>query len=102
MIPTMTKTNHTVSARSMGSAMRAEAGIWITGTISKMFVKNTKKKIDMRNGVYLRPSLPIVCMTMPSSTKLTDDSATFCIPDGTSLPWLPKMKIANVRITAKK
>ena len=35
----------------MGSAMRALAGIWMTGTISKMFVKKTNRKMDSSRGV---------------------------------------------------
>jgi hypothetical protein len=89
-------------ARNIGSAMRAEAGIWITGMTSKMLVKKMKKNSDSMNGVHARPSLPIVCMMMPSCTKSTADSATFCMPVGTICFLAPRMNTSIVRMMAKK
>jgi hypothetical protein len=81
--------------------MRAVAGIWNTGMISKMLQKKTKKKNESRSGVYLRPSGPIVSITMPSSTNSTATSARFCAPVGTSCFLFPRMKISIVNRAAK-
>ena len=82
--------------------MRAVAGIWMNGMISKMLQKKMKKKSDSRNGVHRRsPSGPIVGRTIWSSTNSTDISAKFCMPVGTSCFLLPRMKISIVRTTAK-
>ena len=52
--------------------MRAVAGIWKIGMMPGRLQRKMKMNSDSRNGVQPRPSLPIVCMTMPSSMKSTD------------------------------
>ncbi len=76
---------HTISARIIGVAMRAVAGICRIGRISGRLQRKMKRKRLRRNGVQLRPSLPIVCMTMPSSTNSTDASATLRTPLGATM-----------------
>ena len=51
---------------------------------SVMFENNTKKNSEVRKGMNLRPSGPMVCMTTDSSMKFSPDSATCCTPEGTS------------------
>ena len=57
----------TSSASDSGMAMRAVAGIWKIGMTPGMLQRKMKMKRLSRNGVHLSPSLPSVCITMPSS-----------------------------------
>ena len=69
---------------NIGRAMRAFTGIWTTGMIPQMLQTKMNVNSVSRNGVQPRPSGPIVCRMISSSTKSTVDSATFCTPVGTS------------------
>src|SRR6056297_2554829 len=75
-------TTHTSSDRASGIPMRAVAGIWNTGRIPGMLQRKMKMNSDSRNGVHLRPCLPIVCMTMPSSMNSIIVSARLREPVG--------------------
>ena len=64
-MPTTTKMTQTSRARKNGRAMRAFTGIWATGMISQKLQLKTKMNSEPRNGVYLRPSGPIVSRMIP-------------------------------------
>ena len=59
----------TSMARKNGRAMRAFTGIWATGMIPQKLQVRTKMNSVTRNGVYFRPSGPIVSRMMPSWMK---------------------------------
>ena len=63
-----------------------------------------KKNIVVRNGMNLRPSGPMVCMTTDSSMKSIPDSATCCTPAGTSDSFgrPARMKMAPVMAMAAR
>ena len=82
-MPTAMNSTQIMTAKTIGMAMRALAGICITGMMPVMLVKRMKKNSDVRNGTQLRPSRPMVCMTTPSRMKSTLDSTRFCTPVGT-------------------
>ena len=64
--------------------MRAFAGIWTKGMTSHRLQNKMNVNKVVRNGVNLRPSGPMVSITMLLSTKSMIDSATFCTPVGTN------------------
>ena len=64
--------------------MRALAGNWMSGMISKMLLKKMNRNSAVRNGRNAMPSGPMVCRMMPSTMKSTMASATFWTPVGTS------------------
>ena len=64
--------------------MRAFTGIWTTGMTSQMLPTKMKMNSVAGTASTSGPSWPIVCRMIPSWTKSTADSATFCTPVGTS------------------
>ena len=65
--------------------MRAVAGIWMIGMTPGMLQRKMKMNRLSRNGVHLRPDLPIVCMTMLSSMNSIVTSARLRTPVGATI-----------------
>src|SRR5437762_12766426 len=83
-MPTTLKISHTSNEKNIGSAIRALTGICTKGMTSHRLQNRMNVNNDVRNGVNLRPSGPMVSNTRLLSTKSMIDSATFCTPLGTN------------------
>ena len=66
-----------ISASIKGIAMRALAGNWKNGMISKMLQKKMKKNSEVRYQRYFIPSWPMVWRMTPSVMNSTTDSTMF-------------------------